>query len=365
MSATARTAAPRRAERPRLASSFEFWPGWLFHLPIVVQWIALGLRHGDMSLPSAANPTIPTGGLCGESKTDILDQIVGDSRDWLAPYVTFTATGVVADDLAKAERLRREAGLDWPLVAKPDIGCNGTGVRLAEGPAALAAYLGCFPAGARLMLQALVRDEGEAGIFYIRQPGEARGRITSLTLKSAPVVTGDGVATLEHLVRAHPRAGLVPHLYLPRLRARLDEVPPAGTRVRLVFVGNHCKGALFMNGAEHITPALTARIDALLQSMPAFHFGRIDVRFHSIGGLRQGEGFTVIEVNGVGSEATHVWDPATRLTEAYAVQFAHYRAAFEIGRIMRARGHQPCGLRAMYRAWRLQRRLLASYPMND
>ena len=353
------------APSDRITSPFEFWPGWLFHAPIVAQWIALGIRHGSMSLPSAANPTITTGGLCGESKISILDQITGPAKDWLAPYTSFLTGAVAGDDLAVAESARLAAGLDYPLVAKPDIGCNGTGVRLVSTPEALAAYLAGFPRGARVVLQRLVTDEGEAGIFYIREPHEARGRITSVTLKASPAVTGDGRSTLEELVRADPRAGRVPHLYLPRLAGRLHEVPAAGQRVRLVFVGNHCKGATFRDGANQVTEALTARIEQLARAIPDFHFGRFDLRFSSLAALRRGEGFSIIEVNGVGSEATHIWDPQTRLRDAYAVQFAHYAAAFRIGRANRALGHKPCGVMELWRAWRLQTRLLNSYPMND
>ena len=54
-------------------------------------------------------------------------------------------------------------------------------------------------------------DPGEAGIFYIRHPDEATGRITSMTLKHPPVVTGDGRSTLRALILADDRAGRVPH----------------------------------------------------------------------------------------------------------------------------------------------------------
>ncbi|MFT9216834.1 MAG: D-alanine--D-alanine ligase, partial [Acetobacter malorum] len=54
-------------------SSFEFWPGWAFYTPVVIYWILLGIRYGDFSTPTAANPRIETGGLCGESKSGILD----------------------------------------------------------------------------------------------------------------------------------------------------------------------------------------------------------------------------------------------------------------------------------------------------
>jgi hypothetical protein len=343
----------------RVLSPFEFWPGWLFYAPVVAQWIWFGLRYGDMSLPTAANPTFETGGLCGESKAAILDLVQPEAREWFAPYTTFIAG---QDDPAP---LLAANPLGWPLVVKPDIGCNGTGVRLVPDMAALTVAVATFPPGVRLMLQSFVPQPGEAGIFYIRHPDEAVGRITSLTLKSSPVVVGDGRMTLRALIMAHPRAGRVPHLYLPRLTARLDEVPAIGAVVPLVFTGNHCKGSIFHNGAEAITPALTQQVDAIARAIPGFHFGRIDVRYTSEAELRAGRGFVVIEVNGAGSEATHIWDPACTLRAAYAAQFAHYRAAWTIGHANRKRGTRTSGLRNLYRAWRLQLRLMASYPLND
>jgi len=353
----------RGAGRP--VSFFEFWPGWLFYAPVVLQWIWLGLRYGDFSLPTAANPRIATGGLCGESKTSILDQIGAEQRHWTAPYILFQVGENPPRDAAAAERAIAEAGLAYPLVVKPDIGCNGTGVRFLAGADDLARYLREFPPHLAIVLQSFVRDEGEAGLFYIRRPGEARGQLTSLTLKSSPVLIGDGRTSLRDLILADPRAGYVPQLYLPRLAARLDEVPASGEAVRLVFVGNHCKGSTFENGGEHITDELTDCIDRIARSIPDFHFGRFDVRFRSVAELRRGTGFTIIEVNGVGSEATHIWDPRTTLPQAYAAQFFHYRAAFEIGRSNRAAGHATSGLMETLRLWRLQRRVMAAYPMND
>ncbi len=91
----------------RVLSPFEFWPGWLFYAPVVAQWIWLGLRYGDMSLPTAANPTIETGGLCGESKSDILDLAGPHARAWIAPYVTLHRR---ADDPAALAEAAASAG---------------------------------------------------------------------------------------------------------------------------------------------------------------------------------------------------------------------------------------------------------------
>lgn len=356
-------ATPRVAEKSgNPLSFFEFWPGWMFYTPVVIHWLMLGVRYGDFSLPTAANPHITTGGLCGESKLSILSQIGPEAQALVAP-----ACGVTAqpDGIAAAEAAMQGLGLDYPVVAKPDIGCNGTGVRLIRDKAAMERYLRAFPAGETMILQQYADEPNEAGIFYVRHPDEPRGRITSVTIKQPPVVVGDGRSTLRALILADERARLVPHLYLDRLTDRLDSIPEQGENIQLVFVGNHCKGSIFQDGRALVTPALTEAIDRLARSMPDFFFGRIDVRFASTVALRRGVGFRVIEINGAGSEATHIWDPSTKLLDAWRTQFFHYGAAFRIGAANRRRGFSPSGVRGMYRDWMNQRRLMALYPLND
>ena len=349
-------AAPPLAAEDRPTSFFEFWPDWLFYLPVVVQWIGLGIRFRDFTLPTAANPRIAAGGLCGEEKSSILDQVSGPARALIAPYVRI-APGETAAPAA--------ARLGFPLVAKPDIGCNGTGVRVVEDQAALARYVAAFPPDAAMVLQTLVTHPGEAGIFYMRHPDEPRGRITSITLKSAPMVVGDGRSTLRELILADPRLSRMAGVFFPRLASRLEEVADSGTPVRLTFVGNHCKGSSFRDGREHATAELNDCIEALARATPDFYFGRFDLRYRSLAELRRGTGFQIIEINGAGSEATHIWDPRTSFLHAYATQFAHYRAAFAIGARNRAAGHRSTGGRELLRLWGRQRRLMASYPMHD
>ena len=348
-------------EPDRLISTFEYWPGWLFYTPVVLHWLWLGLIHRGFTLPTAANPCIEAGGLCGESKTGILDRAGPEASGWIAPFRAFQ-TGT--DDVATVRALMRDAALDFPVVIKPDIGCHGAGVRLVRDDASLAATLAAFPRGVVLLVQHYVAEPGEAGVFYVRHP-DGDARLTSITLKNAPVVRGDGSRTLRALIHADARLGRTARLYLPRLGARADAVVPDGEDVPLVFAGNHCKGSLFRDGTALVTEALRLRIDAICRDLPDFHFGRIDLRFRDLASLRRGEGFRIIEINGIGSEATHIWDPRTRLRDAYRAQFHHYREAFAIGHTMRARGHRPTRPLALLALWRRQTRLIASYPMND
>lgn len=346
-------------------SMFEFWPGLLFYLPVWIWVLWLAIRHGGLRLPLISNPSLPAGGLFGESKAQVLSLIGGDSRRWVAPWILLERSRAPARfDLASAQSALREAALALPLVAKPDLGCRGAGVRPVRTETELADYLAAFPSGERLLLQKLVDWEGEAGVVYTRLPGRRRGQIWSLTLKYFPHVTGDGQRTLRQLIADDRRAGRIEHLYLPRHADRLDWIVPAGERFRLCFVGSHSKGAIFRNGTHLVTRAMRERFDAIARDIPEFWFGRFDVRFEDIEALRRGEGFRIVEVNGAGAEATHIWDSRMTLAQAYRALFRQWSLLFRIGAANRARGYRPESLRDFLARRRRERRATALYPLT-
>lgn len=353
-------------ERP--ISRHEFWPGKLFYFPIALYIGALMLRHRGITVALAANPTFPAGGFVGESKSQVLALVASAAPEQLASYVSWDRTGQHPTLAAEADAmlaLLQDNGLALPVVAKPDLGCRGAGVRLVRSRGDLIAYLDAFPVGHRLILQAYVGLEAEAGIFYARKPGEAQGRIISLTLKYFPYVYGDGRSTLEQLIRADPRAGQVPHLYLGRNAKRLDWAPAAGEPVRLAFAGSHSRGAIFRDGGPLVTPAMTDAFDAIAKRIDGFYFGRFDVRFTDIGDLQRGEGFKILEVNGAGAEMTHIWDARLSLRQAYQALRTQYRLLFEIGAANRSLGHRPMSLPDIWRLYRHEKRLWALYPSTD
>jgi hypothetical protein len=360
----ARWATINRAKSP--VSFFEFWPGWIFYAPVFLFWVLKSIRYGSVTLPSLANPQIAAGGICGESKNDILALAGPRARPWIADYAALTTSGHNdGNDLALAKTAILKAKLAYPLVAKPDMSCNGVGVRIVHNDSELAAYLAAFPRATGLQLQTLVTLPGEAGIFYIRHPGEPTGRITSVTLKFPPTVIGDGTRTIRQLIAADPRLAAVANLLLPKLGSKADNIPAPGTENRLVFVGNHCRGSTFKNGLDIVTPALTARIDDIAKDVAELYFSRIDLRYNTVEDLQAGKNFKIIEFNGSGSEATHIWDPGMTIREAYKTQFFHYGQSFKIGATIRATGRKTIGLARLYTLWRHQKRLMAAYPPND
>lgn len=106
-------------------------PPALFYAPLVLSWIWLGIRHRSLTLPSAANPNIPTGGMWGEAKSDYFGGITAPERAAIAPYAVLVRGehgASVTKDCARALQLMAAQDLAFPLIAKPDIGWHGHGV---------------------------------------------------------------------------------------------------------------------------------------------------------------------------------------------------------------------------------------------
>jgi len=124
-----------------------------------------------------------------------------------------------------------------------------------------------------------------------------------------PVLLGDGKRTLEELILADDRAVCMSDFYLSKNSERTHEVAAAGESVQLVEIGTHCRGAIFLDGGETITPDLEEVIDRIAKTLDGFFFGRFDIRVPSRQDLMAGRNLKIVEVNGVTSEATHIYDP--------------------------------------------------------
>jgi len=328
--------------RWRRIRHWEFWPLWVFQTPVLLHWLWLALRHRSWTLFTAANPGIPAGGFVLESKSRILGAI--EDPDAVPPFRTLILPDAATERIDAVLSAHREAGFGFPVVGKPDVGERGEGVTILRDEADLRAWAEVAPRES--ILQAYVGGE-EFGVFYVRHPDQAEGRIFSITEKRLPEVVGDGESPLERLILADERAVCVAPLYLERNAARLADVPAAGERVRLVEIGNHCRGAVFLDGRPLETPALARRVDALARSFPGFYFGRFDVRTPSVETFRRGEALSILEVNGVTSEATHVYAPGASLLAAYRTLFEQWRLAYAIGRANAARGARVASLREL------------------
>ena len=354
----------------KVVSTAERIPNSILYIPIGLRWFFLAIRYHSLTLPTVSNPMIETGGFMGESKGDVMNQVGTEQREWVAEFVTLHRDGMDAEtDVQRAVSLMNEKGLSFPIVAKPDIGWNGYGVRLVEDNVHLLKYITDFPSGEKILLQRPVHHDGEAGVFYVRMPGEETGRIYSITLRYFPFVIGNGTSTLRELIQNDPRTKLRADFYLGEKsnhlgfgKEDLEHIPNEGELIRLAFIGSLRVGGLYRDASHLATPELTQRFDAIARSMPEFYYGRFDIRFESTDLLKEGKGFNIIEINGAGAEAIQAWDPDVPLFKLYSEFFKAQSLLFKVAALNRKRGYKPMSPLAFLKAVRHQNRLIDNYP---
>jgi len=344
-------------------SVLERLPTWLICIPLTVQWLGLTLRYGSATLPSVANPNITAGGLVGEGKLEYFQAMGSTAQATIARHFAIHNTNSYS--IADLQQQMISAGLSFPVIAKPNLGLCGYGVRLVVNIQELSDYLHTFPVDEVVVIQEYLPDDGEAGVFYARHPNEAHGQIIGLTLRHYPQVIGDGKSSISELIQRNPRAQRLFRSQQHQCNYPTDDIPAEGQVVRLATIGSTRVGGLYQDGARYITPPLTQAFDAIARDMPHFYFGRFDVRFSSLAELSNGQQFKIMEINGAGSEAIQAWDPDTSLFRAFRIIFAKQRLLFAIAAANRAKGYRPISLWRLARLHFRQRKLIKYYPPSN
>jgi len=267
-----------------------------------------------------------------ESKKEIYDLI---PRAYYPATLFFTA-GSSAHEVLDAVNKK---GLQFPLIAKPDIGMRGMMVKKIESIEALDHYV--KHATVNFLVQDFIPYENEVGIFYYRFPNEAKGKISGIVGKEFLSVTGDGIATVEELLQKDQRF----ILQLPVLRetqaAVLKQILKKGEHHLLVPYGNHSRGSKFLDITNLADEKLVNTIDRICRQVPEFYFGRMDIRYNTWEELQEGKNFSIIELNGAGSEPTHMYDPKHSIFFAWKEIIRHWNILFKISQLNHRRQQLP------------------------
>jgi membrane protein DedA with SNARE-associated domain len=352
--------AAARKQYSRVAR-WEFWPAWIFYLPVPFMCAWLAVRYRGFSLPACANPAQRNGGIVGESKYEILRDLQNAAPTNVADAYLISA-GRYEDRIAKLHLILDVARIEFPFVMKPDVAQRGEGFKKIHDHEQAREYL--HTVNAPVIVQKYAAGPHEIGVFYYRFPHQQRGEILAITDKQFPTVTGDGERTLEQLVRADERASLIADVYLQRFESERGRVLDGGEKLRLVEAGNHCQGCIFLDGAELYTEGLRAAVDDISQALPGFYIGRYDIRFATEADLAAGK-FTIVELNGAASEATSIYDARNSLWLAYRMLYRQWQLVYAIGAANRRHGVRGPGVRTILWDWLQYRRVSTAYPAAD
>ena len=270
------------------------------------------------------------GGFIMDSKIEIYD---------LIPPQFYPKTDFVKEQLPfeEVENILANSKIEFPFIAKPDIGLRGSAVKKIESIEELKNYH--VKANFDYLVQDLIPFPNEVGIFYVRYPNEKNGRITGIVAKEFLIVEGNGCSTIEELLKANPRYELQLKALQKEYGNLLKDILPKCEKRNLVPYGNHARGAKFLDYSHLISPELTKVIDDMCLQIDEFYFGRMDLMYNTWEELEQGKNFSIVELNGAASEPTHIYDPKHSLFFAWKELARHITYMYEISVANHKRGY--------------------------
>lgn len=304
-----------------MIKKYEFWHPRIFEAPFYAylgyQCLLNGI--GIRSL-AKANYCLNHGEIGIGSK---LDTQLAFNQDHFLPTMR------LPDQISTAEKERQLLAFveqhQYPIILKSDVGCVGKGVcKLSSDqelrkkvPLLLGDYI----------VQKFTPHNHEYGVFYIRRRG--RPQITGINKKHFPTVTGNGHDSLLTLAENHPRHTRHWGTFLQYFDTK--HIPEQGEQVQLSFIGSHTMGCKFTDDTHLVNPQMEQAIFSVFEDQPGFNFGRLDVKAPSEEAFRRGD-FVVIEINGIASLPTHMFDPRYRVWQAYKIFFEHAKYLAQIAR---------------------------------
>lgn len=310
--------------------NWEYWNTNVVYFPIFFYWIYLSIKARSLGFFNASNPRIINGGFALESKKEIYDLIPKQYYPETLFFKANTSWDYLLSTLEKTT-------IDFPFIIKPDVGLQGLRVERIHSWDEFYIYL--QKTDYDFLVQECITHPLEIGLFYYRMPNENKGTITGIVYKDFLIVKGNGTNTIQELIEQNPRFALQLDTLKKKFGNKLTEVLPKGEMLNLVPFGNHVRGSKFTDVSHWINEKLTKTVNDICSQIPDFYFGRLDIMFQSREDLEQGKNFSIIELNGAGSEPTHIYDPIHSIFFAWKEIIKHYDILYKISTSNHQKGH--------------------------
>ncbi len=216
----------------------------------------------------------------------------------------------------------------FPLIIKPDIGGKGIGVKKVNTVAELTNAINHF--AVPFIIQPFLTYPNEIGLFFVKIPGEEYGKITGIVRKEFLKVTGDGKSTILELLQKNSRYILQIPALKKILTNNMNDVIADAVTETLVPYGNHARGCLFLDDSNLITQKLEKSFNKICEEIDDFYYGRMDIKYNTWAELEEGKNFSIIELNGAGSEPTHIYDPKHSIFFAWGEIIRHWKLLWQV-----------------------------------
>ena len=205
------------------------------------------------------------------------------------------------------------------------------------------------------LIQEFISYKNEVGIFYYRYPGQPKGAVSGIVGKEFLSITGDGKSSLRQLLQRDRRFILQLDSLQEEYGDKLDRILQNNETEILIPYGNHARGSKFLDYSYLIDDDIITLIDNISLQVPDFFYGRLDLRYNNWEELKQGKNFSIIELNGAGSEPTHIYDPRHSLFFAWKEIIRHWIILWQISRKNHQLGFPYMSFREGFKMFRANR----------
>lgn len=318
---------------------YTHWEAWHYlvkYIPLSPAWLWYCLKSGSFWFFTPSNPTLTFGGFEGESKNEMYMQL---------PPGSYPQSIFISHSLAftEVEDVVSKAGFTFPFAVKPNVGMMGFMFRKIENIEQLQKYHSAIPVD--YIVQKLIDYPLEVSVFYYQYPNEISGHITGFLKKEFLEVTGDGESTLLELILRYPRLRFRVEEMKLKHQKRLKDILAGGERYCLSYALNLSRGGKLVSLAHEKGSRLLKVFDELNNYSKHFYYGRYDIKCLSIGDLKQGKNFSILEFNGSGAEPHHIYGDGNNLIRAYRIVLHHWKVLYTISKLNHKSGQRYWRLR--------------------
>ena len=251
----------------------------------------------------------------------------------------------------RIEKLPKE--MDFPVIAKPESGVGGLGIKKCNNLSELNTYMS-ISGNEAVRIESFVELAMEFGVMFYHHPETGTSEV-SIIEKRYPRVVGDGQSTLDELINFTTLKNkfIRRDEVKSRLADALNTVLEKGEVVILDYVGNASNGSSFHSIKEPINhDKLIQLLVEELYVQAGICFTRLDIKANSVKDLLNGD-FIIIEHNGVKSQPLNIYIKDGTLMSRYRAYKHHWRSMRLISDQQRALGHQTIsfneGIREFFR----------------
>jgi hypothetical protein len=318
---------------------WEFWPVWLSGSPLVLFLFYFGIKARKLFFLTNVNPAFENSALLYASKFKILQQL---NPSAVPKSVFFKHQKTSLEELSA---LLESHQLQFPIIVKPDKGERGLLVEKICNLTQLHKYLSSNKID--FIIQEFVNLPNEIGIFFNKMPGSENINISSVCLKEFLNLKGDGISTIRELLENDFHGKHQIDRFEECLNGELNEVLKFDQIKLLEPIGNHSRGTKFMDGSHLIDQKVIDLVKFILQDKEGINYGRFDIKYNTISDLKDLKNFKVIELNGVASEPTHVYDRSINIIKKYKIWFDHWNTMYQISQLQSLKGYSPLSARTV------------------